>query len=68
MAGQIAAGQHGLITIGHAIESGITDGQIRRRLRTDEWRRERQGVFAVSSAPQTWEQQVLGAVLVAGPG
>lgn len=68
VAGQIAARQHGVITMEQALGAGITEGQVRRRLRTNEWRRVYQGVFALSGAPGTWEQGVLAAVLVAGPG
>lgn len=68
VAGQIAAGQHGLITIGQALEAGISEGQVRRRLRTAEWRRVYPGVFALAGTPATWEQKVLGSVLAAGPG
>ncbi len=66
--GRIAAGQHGLVTLVQARGAGVTEGQIRRRLRTDEWRRVRPGVFAVAGAPETFEQRVLGAVFAVGPG
>jgi hypothetical protein len=66
--GKIAAEQHGLITLAQAGDAGISEGQVRRRLRTGEWRRLHRGVFAVAGTPAVWEQKVLGAVMVAGPG
>jgi very-short-patch-repair endonuclease len=66
--GTIAAGQDGLVTLQQARDAGVTDGQVRRRLRTSEWRRVRHGVFVIAGAPPSWEQTILAAVLAAGPG
>ncbi len=66
--GEIAVLQLGLITRRQAIEAGVTDNQIKKRVRAGRWRRARTGVFAVAGAPRTWEQGVLAAVLRAGDG
>lgn len=68
MVGMIAARQYGLITLGQARAAGVTEGQVRRRLATHEWRRLRPGVFALVGAPSTWEQAVRASVFAAGHG
>jgi hypothetical protein len=66
--GEIAATQLGLITRSQAIRAGVTDNQIKKRTRVGKWRRARSGVFAVTGAPETWEQRLLAAVLAGGAG
>ena len=66
--GEVAARQYGLITLGQARAAGVTEGQVRRRLATGEWRRLRPRVFVLVGAPATWEQAVLASVFGAGHG
>jgi Transcriptional regulator, AbiEi antitoxin/Protein of unknown function (DUF559) len=66
VAGEIAAGQLGLITREQALAAGVSPGAIRHRRRTGAWKPLRHGVYAVVAAPVTWEQRVLACVL-AGP-
>jgi hypothetical protein len=66
--GEITRAQAGLITLEQARAAGVTENQIRGRLRSSQWRRAHQGVFAIAGAPQTWEQAVLASVFAVGAG
>ena len=68
IAGRVAAGQHGLITVGQAVDVGLSQDQIDRRVRTGRWRRARRGVFALAGTRDTWHQALLAVILRAGDG
>ena len=59
--------QLGLITRRQALAAGLTEKAIRERVRLGAWTTARRGVFVVGAVPWTWEQQILAAVLAAGP-
>lgn len=63
----IAGKQHGLILRDQALEAGLSDSSIGRRVRAGLWRRRHQGLFVVGAAEDTFEQSVMAACLVAGP-
>jgi predicted transcriptional regulator of viral defense system len=58
--------QHGLLTRSQAMERGMSDGQIRLRLKSGRFVRLRHGVYRVQGAPSTWEQTLLAACLSTG--
>lgn len=62
----VAAKQYGVITLEEARAAGMSDDAIHRRLRKGEWRRVHPKVFVISSAPATWEQELLAASRWAG--
>lgn len=49
-----------------ALAAGLTEDQVRWRLRTRRWRLAARGTFVVAGAPETWQQAVMVACL-AGP-
>lgn len=49
-----------------ALAAGLTDGQIRARLRNGTWIEVRPSVYAIAGAPQSWHQIVLASVLAYG--
>jgi hypothetical protein len=61
-----AARQWGAFTSGQARHAGLSHRQIGYRVRVKRWRREARGVFVLSGAPRTWQQQAMTACL-AGP-
>lgn len=65
---ETAARQFGLLTATQAHEHGLTDEQIKHRLRSGSWRSLRRGVFAIVGAPSSYEQAAMAAVLAAGDG
>jgi very-short-patch-repair endonuclease len=64
---RLAASQHSLVTIGQA-RTLLTEGQVRHRIRAGRLEPVRTGVLRVAGSRNTWEQQVLAAVLAGGPG
>lgn len=60
---RIAARQHGVISREQAAEAGLTHSQIQRRLFSGEWVRICSGVYALRSAPATWDRQLSAALL-----
>ncbi len=62
---QYLAGHHGVITRGRARLLGLSDDQIRRRLRTGEFLRVGPSVFRIASAPDTWDSRARAAALSA---
>jgi Transcriptional regulator, AbiEi antitoxin/Protein of unknown function (DUF559) len=68
VAGECAAQQRGLITREQAIACGLSPNQIQKRLSSGRWRRLRSGVYTITGAPTTREQEILATVLAAGPG
>jgi hypothetical protein len=61
------AGQQGLATVGQLRAVGVTEGFIRQRLRTREWRRVHRQVLGLSGAAPSWARDVRAALLAAGP-
>ncbi|MDQ1396072.1 MAG: hypothetical protein QOG64_1331 [Acidimicrobiaceae bacterium] len=64
---RIAAGQRGLVTLDDVTRSGLTDRQLRHRIRQGRLVTVRRGVLAVHGTPRSWEQEVLAACLAVGP-
>src|SRR5437763_15272404 len=63
----LAAGQKGLLTHPQLQEFGWSNGQIQHVLGTGFLIQRQRGLYAVTSAPATKDQAILGAVLAAGP-
>jgi hypothetical protein len=53
------------VTREQALAAGLSDTQLRYRIETGRWERRRYGVYALTAAPQTWQQDVLAACLSA---
>lgn len=64
---ELARSQLGLVNRTQLHELGLSDPQIYRRTRQGRWRILRPGVYVIGAAPRSWEQDVLGACLAAGP-
>ena len=62
----IAQKQHGLLTREQILACGLSDGDIRGRLKAGIWQRAYAGVYRVAGSRQTREQAVLAACLAAG--
>jgi very-short-patch-repair endonuclease len=60
--------QYALITCRQALDAGLSRKAIEHRLDTGEWTLVRRGVYRVTSAPRSWRQNLLAAVLAAGDG
>jgi len=65
---ELASRQHGLIGREQALAHGMTRGQINARVRERRWDIAGRGVYRVPGSVPTWEQRLLTALLVAGPG
>ena len=63
---EITARQLGLITRRQALDAGLSKKAIAHRLGRGIWIPLRPGLYAVAGIPPSWEQGVLGAVLLAG--
>ena len=63
----LSSRQHGLVTTAQALRF-LSPGQLNSRLRTRRLEPLRTGVLRVAGVPQTWEQQLMAAVLAGGPG
>lgn len=63
----VAASQHGVISRPQAIAAGVTNDGIQHRLETAAWVVLAPGVYALRSAPRTWERD-LTAALLSRPG
>jgi hypothetical protein len=63
---EMAASQHGLVTLHQLVAAGIRPHHVERRTQRGTLVRVRRAVFAVAGSPRTFEQLVLGAVLAAG--
>ena len=59
--------QEGVVSRRQAIEAGLTDSDIERKLRRHEWARVHTGVFVDHTGPLTWEQRCWAAVLYFAP-
>lgn len=62
----LAAGQHGLVTLQQARLWGLSEAQVRARLRAGRWDRVGRGVYRIAGTPASWRQRALAACL-AGP-
>lgn len=60
---RLAARQHGVIGRHQATEAGLTHSQIQRRLASGEWIKISAGIYALGSAPATWNRQLQAALL-----
>ncbi len=63
-----AARRHGLIVRSEAIALGLTAQMIRTRLEKGRWIAVGRGLYRIAGMPMTWEQRVLAACLLGGPG
>lgn len=63
-----ASSQHGLVTWQQLIDAGVAGSTIARWVRAGRLVHVQPRVYRVAGAPVTWHQQVLAAVLAAGPG
>src|SRR4051812_12782335 len=66
VAAELAVGQYGLISRSQARARDIPRGVITRRLAAGRWIEERPGVYAMAGAPNSYERQLLAAVLFDG--
>lgn len=64
----VAAGQHGLVSRSQLLSLGADSDMAFRRIQKGHWRQRGRGVYVVGAAPATFEQNVLAAVMSAGPG
>jgi len=60
--------QHGVISRSDALATGLSNRHVQHRLASGLWIAVHAGVFRHASHPETPEQQILAAVLAAGPG
>ena len=63
---QIAATQHGLITLNQALDAGFTRRQIRWRLDSGQWKRMLPGIMAIAPPDDVWLQGLTAASLWTG--
>ena len=68
LAAQRAASHHGVVDRTWLLTAGIPRGQLQRWLEEERLQKVHRGVYRLAGAPMTWEQQMLAAVLGAGPG
>ncbi|MEN4398630.1 type IV toxin-antitoxin system AbiEi family antitoxin domain-containing protein [Mycolicibacterium senegalense] len=59
--------QDGVISRRQALDAGLREHEIRRRLRRNEWARVHPGVYVDHTGPLTWSQRAWAAVLYAAP-
>lgn len=64
---ETARSQGSLVTRAQALGSGMTDGQVHRRLACGYWRMVHPGVYLIGLEEATWEQRLRGACLSGGP-
>ena len=65
--GPVAKEQHGLAHLRQLREAGATKSAIEEAIRSGELERRLPEVYATAGAPRTWRQDVMAAVLDAGP-
>jgi very-short-patch-repair endonuclease len=68
IAAVLAARQHGAVSRQQLFELGVTKKAIQRALEAGELTRRAPAVYVVAGAPSTWRQDLMVAVLDAGPG
>ncbi len=59
-------GQHGVVSRAHALEAGLSDRQINRRVVSGRWVRVQRGVYRHAAVRPTWSSDLLGACLATG--
>jgi hypothetical protein len=57
------AAQHGVVSLEQALAAGMSGRRIRHLVATGRWQLRSRGVYAVASAPRTWEQDLMAAVV-----
>jgi very-short-patch-repair endonuclease len=62
---RVARMQHGCFNLEQASVAGFTESMVHRRLAGGRWLRLESGVYALASAPSTWERQYKAAELSA---
>jgi very-short-patch-repair endonuclease len=62
---RLGRGQHGCFNLEQAVAAGFTESMVHRRLETRRWIRLAPGVYALPSAPPSWERQYKAAELSA---
>lgn len=65
---RVAARQHGTISRAQAIDAGMSEDRVERRVKCGAWQRLFPAVFRVEGAPPSWKQRLKGAALWAGEG
>ena len=60
---RIASTQYGLVTRKQALDAGLTPDAIKNLRRRGDWILVRPKVCRLAGVPQSWEQQVLAAIL-----
>jgi very-short-patch-repair endonuclease len=65
---QLAAQQHGVIRRDQALLRGVTEGQIARRLSSEQWVVLLPSVYGVAGSPRDWRQQLMAVSLWAVRG
>jgi predicted transcriptional regulator of viral defense system len=65
--GELAAAQHGLISLEQLGSLGLTETAVHQRADAGKLHRVHQGVYAVGHVPQTREARYMAAVLACGP-
>ena len=63
---ELAGRQLGLITTSQAVALGLSEAAIAHRVDAGLWNRRRRGLFSIAGVPESWEHDVMGAVLLAG--
>src|SRR5690242_11424905 len=62
----ITVTQHGLVTRDQLRGLGLSEGQIKRILRSGRLRKIRRAVYGVAGSPDSWDRGLLAAILSAG--
>jgi hypothetical protein len=57
--------QHGVITHGQALRSGLSQTAVQRRIQAGRWDPVHHGVYRVAGSVRSWEQQLMAACLLA---
>jgi very-short-patch-repair endonuclease len=64
----LAQSQHGAISRQQALEHGMSERAIERRLAIGEWVRVFRGAYRIAGTEPTWDQTAMAGYLAAGPG
>ena len=65
---RLAASQHGAFSRSQALKAGLSAPTVAYRFRSGRWDQLRPGVYRVAGTPGSWKQEVMAALLWAGPG
>lgn len=58
------ARQYGVVTFAQATKGGLTPRMIQQRVESGRWRQIARGIYAITSSPPTWRQQLAAVLLV----